>query len=203
MQGEKSETRESGTSMKKRFRDVGGYGGLGDRRYERYCGAFDWVVHCVGAGYFLEAIAVLDSIIWDRLSSRLGYLSGQQVDDRDSLGKVCGQLVGGSGESGFESDTSFRRIELKIKEWVSKRNHAVHATAKVFRGETSETDFRMILQSHKKTAEEGILYLQAFDLLDTESRQKAGKIPGSCPNAFFPERRPGESFLSAWRIESL
>jgi hypothetical protein len=79
--------------MEKRYRDVGGHDGLGDRRYERYCGAFDWVVHCVEAGYFLEAIAVLDSIIWDRLSSRLGYLSGEPVDDRDTLGKICTRVT--------------------------------------------------------------------------------------------------------------
>lgn len=181
--------------MEKRYRDVGGYDGLGERRYKRYCGAFDWVVHCVDAGYFLEAIAVLDSIIWDRLSSRLGYLSGARVDDRDTLAKICTGLVGASGEGGFERETSFRDVELQIKQWGRKRNHAVHATAKVFRDETSDTDFRAISQLHKETAEEGIRYLQAFDGLDTASRQEAGKMSGSCPNAFFPERRIGESFL--------
>jgi hypothetical protein len=189
--------------MEKRYRDVGGHDGLGDRRYERYCGAFDWVVHCVEAGYFLEAISVLDSIIWDRLSSRLGYMSGEQVDDRDTLGKICTGLVGASGTGGFERDTYFRNVELQIKQWVKKRNQAVHATAKVFRDETSDKDFRAILQLHKKTAEEGILYLQAFDVLDTASRQEAGKIPGSCPHAFFPERRIGNSFLPFWRREGL
>lgn len=103
--------------MEKRYRDVGGYDGLGERRYKRYCGAFDWVVHCVDAGYFLEAIAVLDSIIWDRLSSRLGYLSGARVDDRDTLAKICTGLVGASGEGGFERETSFRDVELQIKQW--------------------------------------------------------------------------------------
>lgn len=189
--------------MEKQYRDIGGHDGLGDRRYARYCGAFDWVVHCVRSGYFLEAIAVLDSIIWDRLSSRLGYLSGGRVDDRDTLGKICKQLVGTSGKGGLERDPFFRDAELQIQNWVSKRNHAVHATAKVFRDETSDHGFRSILRSHTRTAEEGIRHLQAFDLLDTESRQKAGKIPASCPNAFFPDLRIGESFIASWRGEGL
>src|SRR4051794_2157778 len=169
--------------MEKRYRDIGGHDLLGDRRYARYCGAFDWVVHCIAAGYFLEAIAVLDSRIWDRLSSRLGYLSGGRVDDKHTLGQIFTQLVGNSGKDGFERDPSFRDVELQIKNWVSKRNQAVHATAKVFREETSDRGFRSILRSYKKTAEEGIRYLQAFHVLDTKSRQIAGKIPGNCPNA--------------------
>ena len=161
-------------------------------------------MHCVEAGYFLEAISVLDSIIWDRLSSRLGYLSGERVDDRDTLGKICAGLVGPSGAGGFERETSFRNVELQIKQWVKKRNQAVHATAKVFRDETSDKDFRAILQLHKKTAEEGIRYLQAFDVLDTASRQEAGNILGSCHSASFPERRIAEPCLSGGeRIYSL
>lgn len=160
-------------------------------------------MHCVKGGYFLEAIAVLDSLIWDRLSSRLAFLSGASVEDRDTLGKICFQLVGTSEKSGFERDPSFREVELQIKKWVSKRNHAVHATAKVFRDETSDEDFRSILRTHEKTAEEGIRYLQKFDVLDTRSRQQVGKIPGSSPNAFFPEFRSGASFMDSWRREGL
>jgi hypothetical protein len=189
--------------MEKRYRDVGGHDGLGDRRYARYCGAFDWVEHCVEVGYFLEAIAVLDSIIWDRLSSRLGYLSGERVNDKNTLGSICKQLVGTPGKGGLERDASFQGAELQIQEWVNKRNDAVHATAKVFRDETSDQGFRSILRSHKETAEEGIRHLQAFDLLDTESRRKAEKIPASWPDAFFPERRTRKSFVANWRLQGL
>jgi len=39
----------------KQHRDVGGHGGLGDRRYERYCAAFDRAEQCIQEGYFLDA----------------------------------------------------------------------------------------------------------------------------------------------------
>ncbi len=101
--------------MSKRYRDVGGHGGLGDRRYERYCDAFDRVEDCVKLGYFLEAIALLDSLIWDRLSSRLGYLMGKSIDTEKNLGVVCSQLIGDSGTGGCEKDKAFRNVVGKSK----------------------------------------------------------------------------------------
>lgn len=185
--------------MQKQYRDVGGHGGLGNRRYERYCGAFDRVQHCVEAGYFLEAIAILDSLIWDRLSSRLGYLSGKLIDVDKNLGTICSQLVGDHGEGGCEHDSGFRDAVSTIRKWLERRNTAVHATAKVFRDDTSQEDFSAILKSHKQTAQDGIRCLQSFDSLDTQSRQRADRVPASFPNAFFPERRAGGSRLSVWR----
>jgi hypothetical protein len=183
----------------KEYRDVGGYGGLGDRRYERYCAAFDWIEHCVEAGYFLEAIAVLDSLIWDRLSSRLGHLKEERIDTNRHCGTLCSGLIGDSGKDGCEHDPAFRDAVCHIKNWLVRRNDAVHATAKVFRADTSEEDFSAILEAHRQTAADGMKYLQAFDLLDTKSREEVKKIPASCPNAFFPKQRKGGSRLSVWR----
>lgn len=175
--------------MEKKHRDVGGHDGLGDRRYERYLGAFDWVQHCIETKHFLEAIAVLDSLMWDRLSSRLAYKNSGHVDDRLTLGQVCNQLVAPNQSNGSETETTFRDVELKIKAWVDKRNSAMHATAKVFRVAAYEGDFKKVLETHRETANEGVRLLQEFDVLDTEARKAVGKIPGSYPHAFFPEKR--------------
>src|ERR1035437_2661631 len=184
--------------MMAQYRDVGGHEGLGDRRYERYCAAFDRVEHCVAAGYFLEAVALLDSLIWDRLSSRLGYLKGKAVEINKNAGTICSELIGDSGADGREHDPAFRDVICEIKSWLVRRNNAVHATAKVFRSDTSEEDFSAILQSHRQTAIDGMNHLQAFDLLDTKSRAKVGKNPASFPDAFFPKRRSGPSRLAIW-----
>jgi hypothetical protein len=181
------------------YRDVGGHEGLGDRRYERYCAAFDWVEHCAEASYFLEAIAVLDSLLWDRLSSRLGYLKGDLIDINKNIGTLCSELIGDSGTGGREKDPAFRDAIRDVKAWLFQRNEAVHATAKVFRENTSEEDFSEILNSHRQTAADGIKRLRAFDVLDTKSREEAGKVPASFPYAFFPHRRKGESRSSMWR----
>ena len=183
-------------------RDFGGHGGLGDRRYRRYCAAFDRVQHCVREGYFLEAIALLDSLIWDRLSSRLGYLTGELIPINRNLGVICSQLVGDSGTGGCERESAFRHAIWQLKQWLTRRNDAVHATCKVFRVETTKDDFGAILRSHKKTAEDGIMYLRDFDTVDTESRAAVHKVPASFPSAFFPEQRGGARMPVWGEVES-
>jgi hypothetical protein len=183
------------------LRDVGGWGGLGDSRYMRYCHAFDRVDHCVKSGFFPEAIAILDSLIGDRLSSRLGHVASEPVDYRMTTNQLCGALVGnGAAKSGAEQDAAFRHVIADIRTWAHERNEAVHATAKVFRVNTSKKDFAAILRSHRQTAIAGIRCLQAFDKLDTKDRAKARKHPASFPNAFFPKRRSAPSYVRSRAI---
>jgi hypothetical protein len=170
-------------------RDVGGWGELGPRRYQRYVAAFDWVVHCVNEGYYLEAIAVLDSLICERLGSRLGHVTKKPVETVDTCSKLCKKLVGRNSTVGSEEDPSFCEAIKDIQKWLARRNEAMHATAKVLRSDRSPKDFTAILQSHKQDAIDGIRCLRAFDDLDAESRKVAEKIPATSPNAFFPERR--------------
>src|SRR4051794_40695450 len=153
-------------------------------------------------GYYLEATAVLDSMVFDRLSSRL-YRLKQSASKPHSTGELCRELVGKDGSGGKEIDQSFREVILRIKNWVDLRNEALHATAKVFHDDTSEQTFHAILASHKQTAAKGREYLREFHKLDAESRRNAGaRPPASSPEAFFPENRPGRSYASDWRETS-
>lgn len=189
------------------MRDIGGFGGLGQRRYQRYCAAFDRVEHCVESGYFLEAIAILDSLIWDRLASRLDYITGKRIDSRMTTNQLCNQLVGnGTTTGGSEKDIAFRNVVMDIRAWVHKRNDAVHATAKVFRADTSKKDFAATLRPHRQTAFDGIHCLQTLDRIDTKDRAKAGKYPANFPDAFFPRRRTARSHARSrdiWTLASL
>ena len=170
-------------------RDVGGWGGLGRRRYERYRDAFDWVERCVANEYYLEAIAIIDSLINDRLSSRFHYITGRPADSPSS-GRVCSELLP------KESNSQFRNVIENIREWVKKRNEALHATVKVFRDKNSSIGFNEIRQSYRQVAVDGVNWLRVYDALDTNSRAQVGKRPASSPNAFFPERRNSDRFHS-------
>ncbi|MGE5112556.1 MAG: hypothetical protein ACM3JB_16950 [Acidobacteriaceae bacterium] len=174
-------------------RDVAGGGGLGGRRYQRYVAAFDWVLQCVNAGHNLEAIAILDSLICDRLASRLGHLTGRNIGVSLTCRQLCTQLLTQGSSTGYEEDPEFREAVTDIRMWGDRRNVALHSTAKVFRSDDSPESFAAILQSHKQDALDGIKYLQVFDELDTANRAQAGKYPASYPNAFFPERRGGRN----------
>lgn len=180
--------------MTKTMRRPAGGNQLGNRRYKRYCDAFDWIMKCVDEGFYLEAIAILDSLLWDRLSSRLGYVTGKPVDASLALGRVCNALVGPDPNgTGCEQDVRFRQAIRTIQRWVTRRNEAMHATAKILHSESSPKDFKSVLNAHHQDAVDGIKYLQTFDKLDTASRALVDKHPASFPNAFFPERRGNKS----------
>ncbi|NEW34364.1 hypothetical protein GV791_17625 [Nocardia cyriacigeorgica] len=168
---------------------------LGMERWRRYVSAFDRVLHCIEHGYQLEAVAILDSLITDRLTSRLGYLQGCEPPAR-ALGQLCRSLVGSkenSKDPGLERDDEFRTVIMEIRAWAEERNHAIHATAKIFRNDDPIVSFDDVITAHKHTAVRGVSLLQRFDLLDTAARRKARRIPASAPYAFFPEKRPGRA----------
>jgi hypothetical protein len=194
-----------------RKRDVSKQDGVGDRRYKRYCDAFDWVIHCIATNHYLEAIAILDSLLSDRLASRLHYVRECNLNLKDgdsnasevdvnalwATGWLCGCLLGDESKKNNKKnksgpdkdfDKDFREIIGKIEDWVEKRNKAIHDSAKVFRESDSSKTFAGVLLMHKETAECGLKLLKAFDELDTKSRAKGNKKPASSPNAFFPER---------------
>ncbi|RJO77942.1 hypothetical protein D5S18_06605 [Nocardia panacis] len=164
--------------------------GLGNQRWRRYADAFDRVERCASQGHHLEAIAILDSLIGDRLASRLGHLQGIASVEVAAIGPLCKQLVGKSGDSGIEPDAEFRAVVVEIKDWVRPRNDAMHGIARVFRPADATTAFDAAIESHRQTVAHGMVLLQRFDRLDTAARRLAGKIPGTWPAAFFPDERP-------------
>lgn len=170
-------------------REKAGWGNLGMQRHLRYVHAFDRVIHCVDAKYYLEAIAILDSLITDRLASRLGYLVDEEISARLTSGQLCGRLVGKQDDQGVEKDSGFRAIVQEIQQWVLNRNDAMHAAAKILRSDEAPTNFSDLLESHHQNALTGIRLLQSFDQLDTADRRARGKLPATQPDAFFPEKR--------------
>lgn len=185
---------------------------LGHRRWRRYADAFDRIQQCMRLGYHLEAIALLDSLITDRLTSRIGHLQ-QGPAQAKALGPLCTTLLG-RGESpsdkGIEDDVRFRATIGKIRQWATERNEAMHAAGKILRSADPTMSFSEALTIHHQTALDGVALLQEFDLLDVEDRRPTGRIPASAPHAFFPElraaacaadRRPAPEFAAPERAE--
>src|SRR5262245_4974431 len=120
--------------MKDEKRKRAGRNQLGMQRYLRYVAAFDHVVHCFERGYHLEGIAVLDSLIGDRLASRLGHLLDGEASVRDTVGQLCRDLLDSkNGAPPVEKDPAFQAVVKEIRAWVKERNSAMHATAKIIR----------------------------------------------------------------------
>lgn len=164
--------------------------GLGNKRWQRYAEAFDRIERCTSQGYHLEAIAILDSLIGDRLASRLSHLQGVATIPVTAIGPLCIKLVGGKETSGVEHDPNFREVTADIRTWAGQRNAAMHGIARVFKHEDTPIGFDAAIESHRQTVTDGIALLQRFDRLDTAVRGSQGRIPGTWPAAFFPAERP-------------
>lgn len=96
--------------------------------------------------YFLEAIALIESLICDRLESRLGELSKKNVK-LDTLGGVLKKL------KVFENDSELLKLMLEIEEWSKFRNIAIHESAKIELGD--EKNFKQFLNQANATALKG------------------------------------------------
>lgn len=177
----------------KRVREKAYGTGMGVRRVERYTAAFDWILECLDSGHYLEAVAVLDSLIGDRLASRFSYVRKEQPTEDMTIGGLCGALLTGSEKQrnpATEQDPQFRAVMEDIKDWSKARNKAIHATAKIFGNDDPTVVFADGLAVHRETAEQGMRLLQQFDLLDTAARALHDRVPGTYPNAFFPDNQP-------------
>ncbi|MFJ4656239.1 hypothetical protein ACIP5Y_33660 [Nocardia sp. NPDC088792] len=171
---------------------------LGYQRLDRYIAAYDWAERCIDTGHYLEAIAVLDSLIGDRLASRYTYIRREEPIDLPAVGELCSRLLKGFRKAEnprVETDPRFCAVIEEIQKWAKTRNSAMHQTAKILRNGAVSVAFVDILEDHRQTALDGVALVRQFDELDTAARRQAGKLPGTYPNAFFPEKRIARSWM--------
>jgi hypothetical protein len=153
---------------------------VGTSRYKLYCQVWDQLRDAQAAGYYLESISLLESLIADRLESRAAYLvSG--YSGFDPLGRVVTLL------RDHEQNAAFRVAIDRIDEWRKDRNRALHELAKLASGEKATWE--------DKTAdlpiivEEGCAALLEFDTLDRADRHAVDKMTATEPFAFDESRR--------------
>lgn len=169
-------------------------GGEGFHRYMRYCLVFDRIETSIESGFDIEAIALLESLMCDRLSSRLAFKTKKDFDSKLTLGQASRKLLLLSDE-----DDEFRARLLPIKEWADHRNKAVHEMAKILRDRSSKTQhFKEILTENHDFAVLGVRLLREYDTLDRKDRRRAKRNPASHPAAFFPERRTRTAKTFMW-----
>ncbi|WP_228003172.1 hypothetical protein [Nocardia australiensis] len=157
---------------------------LGMRRVQRYAAAFDWVLHCIDRGCYLEAIAVLDSLISDRLASRVSYIRRQEPHGVPTVGTLCSWLLNGHKKNEnprVEHDPEFRAVIADIENWSKARNKAMHQTTKIFHNNDLTISFNDVPIPHRETATTGVQLLRRFDELDTQARPPRGSCQARSP----------------------
>lgn len=111
---------------------------IGKVRGELYRGAMRQLKKAIASEFYIEAVALCESIISDRLESRLSLLNNHSLESRRqrSLHALLKYLVS------IESPKSYPEIAAiyrDIERWRAKRNRAVHNAVKLSDGEPLET----------------------------------------------------------------
>lgn len=111
---------------------------VGQTRYRLYRKAYARVKDAQETGFYLEAITIIESLVSDRLESRLCHL-GVNV-----AFKPLGKLIDGfKSKSSKESDLELRRLVAEdLDGWRGERNRALHEMAKLVEGEDADWDTR-------------------------------------------------------------
>jgi hypothetical protein len=119
---------------------------VGKQRYDLYKKAYEHIAQSMENGYYLEVITLCESLISDRLESRLS-----QIIESNYSFKVLGDLIEKIRK--YETDKIFRDlVSTQVDEWRKNRNSALHEMIKVEMGDSSTWEDRMsILPEIAKT----------------------------------------------------
>jgi hypothetical protein len=138
----------------------------GQDRYEIIKTVMNRFNTAIEHAFFLEATALIESLICDRLESRLSELTEEDVEF-GTLGELLKRL------NEIETDQPLKVIMNKnIYQWTGKRNVVIHQAAKIQLGK--KKDWIDFLRKAESTAKEG---RSAFDNYNKQltklRRQKA------------------------------
>ncbi|MGL5001347.1 MAG: hypothetical protein ACRDAM_00225 [Casimicrobium sp.] len=138
----------------KKLRAVADTSEVAKARYQLYKSAYSRVNEAIAEGYFLEAITIIESLIADRLESRLGFTS-KKPEGFLTLGKLKARLA-------KETDATLKGIvDDELMEWTKRRNDALHGMAKLEHGVIEDWASRYLRQ--KKVAADGKALLGKID----------------------------------------
>lgn len=97
----------------------------GKQRKELYSAAYAHIQKAMEFGYFLEAVAICESIIGDRLEARVAQIHQQEADARKllTLERLTRRLA--------QDDVAQRELYCKVKSWAGERNKVLHQMVKL------------------------------------------------------------------------
>jgi len=106
-------------------------------RYDLYRGATGRIKAAIEAKFWIEAIALCESVIADRLEARISHLNGHSELARrhGTIGGLVRRLQSTDPQEGFEN---LHKLYGEIRIWTNARNKAVHNAVKLTQGQTFE-----------------------------------------------------------------
>ena len=94
----------------------------------------------LGHEFYIEAVAIVESLIADRLESRLAWKHAQDISKRrfSTVGKLATELKGKRSDEPEEA----KEVYSKIAHWAGSRNRAIHELVKLEECEMPDWDER-------------------------------------------------------------
>jgi hypothetical protein len=107
-------------------------------RYELYRGATGRIKSAIESGYWIEAIALSESVIADRLEARISLLNDYTDASRrlGTIGSLVRRLISTEKHEGYEA---LHSLYLQIIQWSHLRNKAIHNAVKVSEDDNIES----------------------------------------------------------------
>ena len=103
------------------------------QKYLSYKLAHEKVVRAIDAGFPLEAIAICESIITDRLLSYANHHGGKLDPSKATLGQATTSIQKRVPDLAA-TDPLGAELVVQASDWAKSRNHALHAIAKSGQG---------------------------------------------------------------------
>jgi len=128
---------------------------VGPARYSLYKMAYGRINEALQQGFYLEAITIVESLVSDRLESRLTFLLGTDFSFK-TLGQLITKIRGTETDSGL-----LLLVDKDLDQWREARNKSLHEMAKIEDGDSSTWADRFT--SLVPTSKEGLRVLRAID----------------------------------------
>ena len=154
-----------------KVRVVGGKGSdAGLARHELYKVAWERYNEAMSAGFFLEAITLVDSVITDRIEAYTQHLMHYEAKHQQvtSLANAMAAMDIAREERQIPKDAEYKNLRAAVSQFYEGRNKAVHNFAILSNANAEQTaDDR--LKDAQKTAEAGKV---VFNLVNAYTRKQ-------------------------------
>lgn len=141
---------------------------IGQARYAQIKDGIDQYKKAMDAGFYIEAIALMESAISDRLESSLNYLHPKSDYSYRTIGMLANALL----KAGYYSDDTLN----EIKNWAKIRNEAIHQMVKLLPNQSK--NFQDRYGDLKSCAEMGYAI---FKKVNSENKKMIRKSKSSNP----------------------
>lgn len=134
--------------------------GAGPIRHKRYTAVIDQYNKAFGAGFYVECIALIESLIGDRLESLANQISGGKMSFQ-TVSRLAEYLLGKNQAMLFDSE--FILTLQGVQTWFGKRSFAVHELGKLAPIPNMNETFADSYATLRTIAEDGMILFREVD----------------------------------------